>query len=461
MIRLTFFILATSVLVSCSSIGRKPSSDSNIESGLVVADSELKEIEDIQNMPSSNKDLAETEDIPIEINGLVVKWINWFKGKGRPHMEKYLARSGRYVPLMKQILKDRGLPEDLVYISLIESGYSPAAHSHAGAVGYWQFMRGTGRDYGLKISSHIDERRDPILATQAAADYFSGLYNLFGSWYLAIASYNAGENKIKRLVMKYHTRDFWELIRRGRLPAETVNYVPKFIAASLIAKNPKKYGFDNIEYQAPFEYDEVRVEGTISVRKLAHLMKVDYKTMRGLNPAYKTDFAMPARGISFLLRVPKGATESANRLVGEAGIRNARVILAAVAQEREDSVVRYRVKRGDSLTVLANRFGVSVAQIAKTNRLGRRSMLRIGQTLVITKKPYKSSRVALKKKYKRTYKKAAKREVASKKVHVVRRGETLSAIARKYRVQMRELADANSIRRKSRVLVGDHIVIPD
>lgn len=458
MIRLTFFILAASVLVSCSSISRKPSSDSNVESDLVVADSELKEIEDIQNMPSSNKDLAETEDIPIEINGLVVKWINWFKGKGRPHMEKYLTRSGRYVPLMKQILKDRGLPEDLVYISLIESGYSPAAHSRAGAVGYWQFMRGTGRDYGLKISSHIDERRDPILATQAAADYFSGLYNLFGSWYLAIASYNAGENKIKRLVMTYHTRDFWELIRKGRLPAETVNYVPKFIAASLIAKNPKKYGFDNIQYESPFEYDEVRVEGTISVRKLAHLMRVDYTTMRRLNPAYKTDFAMPARGVSFLLRVPKGTTESANRLVGEAGIRNARVILAAVAQKDDDSVVRYRVKRGDSLTGLANRFGVSVAQIAKTNRLSRRSMLRIGQTLVITKKAYKPSRVAHKK---QSTKVAKKRKVASKKVHVVRRGETLSAIARKYRVHMRELADVNSIRRKSRVLVGDHIVIPD
>ncbi len=140
-----------------------------------------------------------------------------FQGRGRPHMERYLARSTRYEKLMKKVLRDNGLPEDLFYIALIESGFSSAATSHAAAVGYWQFIRGTGKRYGLEISPFVDERRDPVFATQAAAEYFKGLYSVFGSWYLAMASYNVGENRVKREVMNHYTRDFWELARKKRL----------------------------------------------------------------------------------------------------------------------------------------------------------------------------------------------------------------------------------------------------
>ncbi|MFN7262309.1 MAG: lytic transglycosylase domain-containing protein, partial [Pseudobdellovibrionaceae bacterium] len=172
----------------------------------------------------------ELETIPVEMNPLVEKWVNYFQGRGRPHMERYLARSNRYIGLMKKILRQNGLPEDLIYIALIESGFSSKATSRAAAVGYWQFIRPTGKRYGLEINSLVDERRDPVLSTQAAAEYFKGLYSVFGSWYLAMASYNVGENRVKREVMNHYTRDFWELARKKRFPQETINYVPKYIA---------------------------------------------------------------------------------------------------------------------------------------------------------------------------------------------------------------------------------------
>src|SRR5262249_50776712 len=151
----------------------------------------------------------------------------------------YLERSARYLPMMKNVLRENGLPEDLVYVAMIESGFSPRAHSRANAVGYWQFIRSTGKRFGLHVDTFIDERRDPVLSTRAAAEYFKALYDLLGSWHLSMAAYNVGEMRVKRAVTRYYTRDFWELIRKRRaMPAETRNYVPKFIAAALIAKNP-------------------------------------------------------------------------------------------------------------------------------------------------------------------------------------------------------------------------------
>lgn len=147
-------------------------------------------------------------EIALDDNEHVQQWIRYFQGRGRVHMEQYLQRSTRYLPMMKQVLRENGLPEDLVYISLIESGFSPQAHSHSNAVGYWQFIRSTGRRFGLTVDPFIDERRDPVLSTRAAAEYFKSLYSLFGSWHLALSAYNTGENRVKRAVTRYYTRDF-------------------------------------------------------------------------------------------------------------------------------------------------------------------------------------------------------------------------------------------------------------
>lgn len=199
----------------------------------------------VKENAETTKPTDELEIIPTELNANVDKWINYFQGRGRPHMERYLLRSTRYEALMKKVLRDNKLPEDLFYIALIESGFSSQAFSHASAVGYWQFIRGTGKRYKLQINQMIDERRDPVLSTQAAADYFKDLYARFNSWYLAMASYNVGEGRVDRAVKKYKTKDFWELTRNKRaLPRETDDYIPKYIAAKLIAKNPDKYGFE-------------------------------------------------------------------------------------------------------------------------------------------------------------------------------------------------------------------------
>jgi membrane-bound lytic murein transglycosylase D len=212
---------------------------------------------------------ADLKAVPLAVNRQVLKWIDYFQGQGRPHMERYLSRSTRYMPVMKKILKENGLPEDLIYIALIESGFSGTAHSSAAAVGYWQFIKGTGKHYGLKIDTYMDERRDFVRSTQAACGYFKGLYDIFHSWYLAIASYNVGEGRVKSVVQKYRTRDFWQLARENKLPEETSNYVPKFIAARLIAKEPAKYGFTDIEYMPPLEYSEVDLATSVDFRKLS------------------------------------------------------------------------------------------------------------------------------------------------------------------------------------------------
>ena len=193
-------------------------------------------------------------------NEQVDKWVNYFQTMGRDRMETYLSRSTRYIPMMKNVLREYRLPEDLVYVAMIESGFSPNAHSFANAVGYWQFIESTGKRHGLKVNSYVDERRDPVLSTRAAAEYFKDLYGAFGSWHLALASYNTGEYRVSRSVMRYYTRDFWYLSSKRSLPRETVNYVPKFIAAVRISKNPKKYGFDKIDYQVPLEYDTVKLD---------------------------------------------------------------------------------------------------------------------------------------------------------------------------------------------------------
>ncbi len=471
-LRLSLLVFSSLMLISCSS-AKKKTQEANSKApdskALVMAtgDAEVEEIDEISQLPKTNRDYQNAEDlaqIPIEINSLVVKWIDYFQGRGRLHMERYLARSSRYLPIMKKILKERGMPEDLVYVALIESGFSPTALSRVGAVGYWQFMRGTGRDYGLKINSLIDERRDPVLSTQAAADYFSGLYNLFGSWYLAIASYNAGENKIKRLIMTHHTRDFWELIGKGRMPVETINYVPKFLAASLIAKNPGKYGFDNINYATPFAYDEIKIDGTISLRRLATKMNLDYVELKALNPGYKTDYAMSSRGGDFVLRVPVGRADDAGRMIAEARVRDTRVILAAGRTAEGPVYSHYKIRKGDSLTEIANRYNVTIAELAKTNKLSPRANLLVGHNILVPQKGSVSRRVAeyqVERKSKKSKVSEFQKSKDSATIHVVKRGDTLAGIARKYRVSMREIAGANNMRARSRILVGSRIQIPN
>jgi membrane-bound lytic murein transglycosylase D len=400
----------------------------------------------------------ELEPIPVEINPLVEKWISYFQGRGRRHMERYLARSTRYEKLMKKVLRDSGLPEDLFYIALIESGFTSNATSHASAVGYWQFIRGTGKRYGLEISRLVDERRDPVLATQAAADYFKGLYSLFGSWYLAMASYNVGENRVKREVMKNSTRDFWELVRKKRLPSETMNYVPKFIAAKLIGKNPDKYGFDGIDYMPPIEFETITVKESINLRAMAEKLNVPYEDFKAFNPKFKGEIA-PANNKNLDLRVPVGMTD--------AGLQAAASSVAEqvvfVADTGDTST--YRVRSGDNLSSIAKKYRTNIAYLRELNDMPRKSHLKVGQRLIVPDRtPVKDRRgaVAAKRTRQVPVSQVTGGEVVEKgyRFYVVQSGDSLYSIAQKYKTSIDQLKKLNRLRKGRLIRVGLKLKLP-
>lgn len=407
---------------------------------------------------------ADIKFLPADMNQSVNKWIEYFQGKGRKHMERYLSRSTRYIPKMKEILHKHGLPEDLVYVALIESGFNGNALSHARASGYWQFIRGTARRYDLRIDYYVDERADFIESTEAAAQYLKALYNLFGSWYLAIASYNVGENKVKGLIMKYYTRDFWEMARMKKLPRETVDYVPKFLAARLIGKHPEKYGFTNIEYMKPLDYQEVYTDKAVSLTTLAQQLGLDYEELRGLNNGYKRG-VIPKYGDRVMVRVPSQLDKSQ---VMAALDRSSTDVAVAQAIAIDDSnYVRYRIRSGDTLSTISRKFKVSMAALIEMNDLSKRSRLRAGRTLRI---PVKSSRTASGSTKSSSVKSSQVRAIAqqqknqkvssAKKVHVVRQGETLLNIASKYNVSLSKLIQSNKLQKREKILIGSRLTIP-
>lgn len=251
-------------------------------------------------------------DLPIIVNAQVLAYLRHFSGSKKKLFRVYLARSTRYLPMMKRIFQEQGLPQDLVYLALIESGFSPWARSVAEAVGLWQFIHGTAVRYGLKVNHWVDERRDPEKATLAAAHYLKDLYRQFGSWYLAAAGYNAGEHRVEGAVKRHDTRDFWDLAQKGVLPCETCNYVPQFIAAALIAKNPEKYGFTDIAYQRPVRSIQVKLPGGTDLRWFARVLGISFQALKELNPELQKEL-VPRDCPEYPLKVPAGQQRLASR----------------------------------------------------------------------------------------------------------------------------------------------------
>jgi membrane-bound lytic murein transglycosylase D len=224
------------------------------------------------------------DDIPIESNSSVRKWINFFSQDDRNRFERFMIRGGRYRILVQEILEQNGVPPELYYLGMIESGYASRARSGARAVGIWQFMPATARRYGLRVNKDVDERLDVMRSTRAAARYLRDLKNEFGSWYMAMAAYNCGEGRVRRAVRRHRTLDYWTLARRRALPAETSDYVPKFQAAMKIARNPSAYGFGRITH---YEFPEVRlvkIRAQLDIDEIARRHRVSAADLRALNP---------------------------------------------------------------------------------------------------------------------------------------------------------------------------------
>jgi membrane-bound lytic murein transglycosylase D len=332
---------------------------------------ELKELEkggDIKNRAIF--------DFPIVINDQVEYFIDYFQTKLRNRFSLWMGRSTRYMSMMKKILREHNLPEDLIYLAMIESGFSTKAYSRAHAVGPWQFIQKTGTRYGLQVNSWVDERKDPIKSTRAAAQHLSDLFNHFGSWYLAAAGYNAGEGKISRALAMYNAQNFWEISADhcSYIKEETKQYVPKMIAAALIAKEPEKYGFSKIHYQPPLAFDEATVPGNVELKDVAAACGVEVETIVELNPELKR-WITPPGATNYNLRIPEGSKEKLMENFAH-----------LIKPKPLVTYAEHRVKKGERLASIAKRYGVKAGVIAKANRIKTGKRLNPGLVLLIPKK---------------------------------------------------------------------------
>lgn len=335
-------------------------------------------------------------------NSRVKKWVDYFARRDSERFQRYLDRAEPYRRVVGEILEANGIPEIIFYLGVIESGYRTDARSHAAAVGVWQFIPATGKRYGLKIDSYVDERRDPMRSTEAAAKYLKDLYNVFNSWELALAAYNAGEGRILRAVMAGKSRDFWKLADKGVLPTETEDYVPKFLAASLIGENPELFGFVRLQ---DADHPQLALTEVGHSTRLSHLaqkaginadrlVKFNPHLLRGVTPPYKATYQVwvPVDDLQKVRlaagQIPKTPLTHAWARIDEQKRINSQVkpkskkVAAFGAKSQNSRIKKYRVRPGDNLEKIADRFGVSVNSLKKDNQI-RGSRIYAGEVLKI------------------------------------------------------------------------------
>ena len=366
----------------------------------------------------------------------IARWIDYLTGRGKRKFVRALRKAYRYRDLVVGILEKEGLPRELYYLPIIESNYNPRARSRAGAVGIWQFMRGTARKYGLRVDWWMDERRDPVRSTEAAARYLKDLYIMFGRWDLALSAYNAGEGKVGRKVYQFNADDFWDV--RRHLPRETRNYVPAFYAVLIIAEDPASFGIQiDTSGIEPFRFDTVTVPRQVDLVTAAKWAGVSYSTLVKYNPQFRRRVTPPYLK-NFTLKIPPGTR---SRFL---------TAMRSTPKSKWVTTLSHRVKRGETIYSIARKYGVRTADIIRMNNIRNPRRLRIGTRLLIpTVSPGPSkSRVASRR----------KPRVKGRKYHVVRRGDTLWDIARLYGVSVRDLKRWNNLR-GNRIKPGDRLVV--
>lgn len=334
--------------------------------------------------------------------------ITLFTEKIREKFSLWLTRSGKYMELMRNILIENNVPEEIVFIPLIESGFNANAYSPARAVGYWQFIASTAKRYGLEISWWKDERKDPVKSTRAAANYLKDLYEMFGSWNLAMAAYNAGEGKILKALRRTETEDYWSLLNTNYIRNETKNYVPKFIAASMIANSPENFGFENLEYHPPINYDEVLVHHPVDLEVVAACAGATLKEIKDLNPELRR-WCTPPDVSEYTLRIPAGTKDSFIENLGN------------IPKEKRFSIDKYTVKKGDTFKKISKKTGVPVQVILDLNDLEKIIPLKAGMKIYLPPKgkfePDRDDKIVKKKKpvKKASYKYKKKKQKSRKK----------------------------------------------
>lgn len=401
-------------------------------------------------------------------------WVNYFSNREKARFERFLKNGSKYRKTIERIFDDYGLPKELFYVGLIESGYYLGAKSHAGAVGPWQFIRATAKRYGLKVRGGIDERRSIVKATEAAALYFQDLYNIFGNWELALSAYNAGEYGVVRRIRKAKTRDYYELSARKVLPKETRHYVPKVLAVMKILKNPSKYGVRTFrDREDIYEKAQVAViKRQVNLNTLAKRTGISKSTILAMNPDIYWKSVPYVRG-GFKLFLPNNDGSEAIAKIN----KGPRKIASSHATKGA-----YKVQRGDNLISIASRHGVSLSEIMEANNIRNASHIRIGQRLVVpgdeeatenyrvrrgdnlyelarTHHTSISTILKLNGLSKRTIYVGQKLRLpkVTKEIYTVRRGDYLLKIAKKHGTTVQELKKLNAI--KSKIYPGQKLVV--
>lgn len=402
-------------------------------------------------------------DIPVVYNAAVRKWINYYLSRGRNYFEIYSERGGRYVPLLAKILEDNGLPHDLIYLAMAESGFQTKAKSHARAVGLWQFIPSTGKIYGLKIDWYIDERRDPVKSTMAASRYLKKLYDDYGDWEIAAAAYNAGEGKVNRAIARYKTDDFWSLTKRRYLKAETRNYVPKIMALAIIGKNLDSFGFENMEFHGPLDYAEIEVPGKTDLVALAAALKVDVEDIYYLNPELLRWYVPPYME-KYRLKVPVGA-ELVYAELGEGNDFTA------------SAFQKYKPQAATTIAQIAKKFRIQPSVLEGLNSVPARKLVAKNQEVILPFREGQNIREAM---YADLYErprrhvrarvtyntqikmaKAKGEKIANpKKYYTVQKGDTLWTVSRKTGTPLNVLINSNLHVVEGRMIrQGDRIAV--
>jgi len=402
-------------------------------------------------------------DIPVVYNKATKKWIKYFTGRGRGLYSRYAKRAGRYAPVLSKILNDQGLPRDLIYLSMAESGFQNHARSWAKAVGPWQFMPYTGKKFGLAVEFFLDERRDPLKASVAASRYLRVLYDRFGSWELAMSSYNAGEGKIARAIRRYHTKNFWE-IRKGRyLKPETKNYVPKIMALAIIGKNLPAFGFTGIEYDHPLDFEELQVKGNVDLYSMAKVLDMEFAALKKYNPEL-IRWQTPPSKAEYVLRVPVGKKILWDQLVDKTVVK-------------ANNYKAYQLKGYANLKQVGRKFKVPNKVLAMLNdmplnkKLFPKTAVYLPFRMDHTKKHnlytdlYEKPRKSVRRrrnynKWIRNGRKRGKKITNPRQFYIVKKGDSLWNIARKTGVNINTIIRSNyKLVKRRMILPGDKLAI--
>lgn len=367
-------------------------------------------------------DLKENSfDVPIEVNQKVIDYVEYFTTEKKESMERWLGRAGFYLPTLKKIFVEKGLPHDLIYLPIIESAFNPDAYSYAKACGLWQFIPGTAKKYGLKIDWWVDERRDFEKATYASAKYLKALFGQFSDWRLALAAYNAGEGRIARAIQSQNTSNFWEL----DLHSQTMNYVPAYMASVLIAKNPKRYGLD-ITYEPPLDFDTVTLHKSVDLKTVSECAGTTRGIIRKLNPEIRS-WATPPKIKNYALRIPAGAKDKFEIEIAK----------AKTAERNKTAWTSYRIRKNETLSTVARKFNISINTLMEANSIHNPNKVVYGQKIIVPN---------LYEKFASSSDSGSGSKSTKLSFYTVKNGDTIGEIAKTYKVSVNSIKKWNKLK---------------